>query len=106
MGLWLPTEQMLTKEALIECPIGRQQSFPNERNMRPSLKAFTMTVETVVHDMSAVYLLLMVYLPKDDITFICGSNEVVIKYTLDLFWRKVESLGYIRRKPSPKSTIR
>ena len=44
----------------------------------------TMTVEKVVHDMSTMYQLLMVYLPKDDITFICGSNEVVIIYTPDL----------------------
>ena len=71
--------------------------------MCPSLKTIAMTIETVAHDMTAMHLTDLVDLPKDDMTFISGSDEIVLVYTLDLPWRKVESPGYIRRKPSPES---
>ena len=55
-----------------------------------------MAIETVTHDMAAMHLTSLVDLPEDDVTFVSGSDEVVIVYTLDLLWRKVKLSGYIR----------
>jgi hypothetical protein len=52
--------------------------------MCPSLKTIAMTIETVAHDMTAMHLTDLVDLPKDDMTFISGSDEIVLVYTLDL----------------------
>lgn len=74
--------------------------------MRPPLKALAMTVETVMHDMSAMYLLLTVYLPENDIPFLCCANEIVIINAVDLFWGETELAGNRGREPLPENAMR
>ena len=105
MGVRTKTKQVFAKEALIELPVWRQQSYSNERYMRPSLKAFAMAIETVVHDMSAMYLLLTVYLPENDIPFLCGTNEIIVINAADLFWGETEFAGNSGGEPLPECTM-
>ena len=72
------TEQMLSKEALVECPVTGKQSRPNERYVCPALEAIAVTIGAVLHDVTSMYLLLLIYLPKDDAATAGGTNEVVI----------------------------
>lgn len=106
VGVRPTAEKVLTKEALIECPVGWQQSYPNERNVRPTLKTLTVTIVAVVHDMATVNLLLTVYLPEYDIASLCGTNEVVIIDTAYLLRRECKLAGNTGGEPLPENTIR
>ena len=89
MGIGMLGEQVLTEETLVELPVGWQQSGAYEWHVSPSLIAVTMAVEAVLHDVAAMYLSEVIYLPKDDIPLAGGSNQIVIEDALKLFRGKV-----------------
>lgn len=106
MGIRPLAEQMLTEKALIECPVRRQQSYPNERNVRPALKALAVTVVAVVHDMATMNLLQTVYLPEYNIASLCGTNEIIFIDAAYLPRRECKLSSNTGGEPLPEYTIR
>lgn len=105
MGIWSFAEQMLTEKALIEYPVTLQQPTTHEGGVCPTLKAVSMTIHAVLHDMPSMHLLLLIYLPEDDISLSCSTNQIVIKDPLNLFRRELKLLSQLRREPLPKSAL-
>ena len=104
-GFGVSAEQVLTEEALIELPVTGQESFADEPRVHPTLHAPTVTVGTVLHDMSPMHLLLLVHLPKDDLSPTGGSDEVVVKDLLNLLGRNMEPGCRLGGEPLPEGAL-
>ena len=99
-------EQVLTKETLVELPRGRQQSCTDERYVCPPLESVAMTVHAVLHNVAAMHLVLMVNLPEDDVAAACGTDLIVSKDLLKLFFCNSDSFGNVSCHPLPEDTAR
>ena len=105
MGIGAAREQMLAEEALVQLPVGWQQTGTYQRRVRPSLKAVAVAVDTILHDVAAVHQALLVYLPEDDVPATGGSDEVVLVDLLKLLLREVQATGNIRTEPLPEDAL-
>ena len=95
---------MLSEEALVQLPVGRQQPLAYQRYVRPALEAVAVAVRAILHDVTAMRQSPVVYLPEDDVAAACGSDAVVLIDLLQSRWSNAEPRGHIRRHPLPKNT--
>ena len=101
-SLWMLLEQVLPEEALMQCPVGWQQSLSDEWHMGPSLVAFAVPVGPVLHDVAGVCVALLVYLPEDDVPLACGPDEVVVQELLHPFGRDAYAWCCLPAEPLPE----
>ena len=106
VGLGVKRQQVLTEEALVELPVGRQQFLLDKRAVRPALIALAVPVAPVLHDMAAVHQSDVVHLPEDDAAPACGSYAVVLIDALHLLRSELQPLGAITGKPLPEGAAR
>ena len=98
-------QQVLAVEALVERPVLWQLACTDQRYVRPPLIAAAMSVGMVLHDVAAVYLPLVVYLPEDDVAASGGSQQIVVVDAPDIIGRQMEALGHIGDQPIPESAL-
>ena len=55
--------------------------------MRPSLKAITMPVNAILHNVATMNLTQVIYLPEDDAATTGGTDEIILTDPLQLFLR-------------------
>lgn len=82
MGLFAKRQEVLAEEALVKLEVERKQSLANHAGVSPTLETLSVSVGTISHDVSGMYLLTFVNLPEDDITLTGGTYIVVIKDSL------------------------
>ena len=105
MGLWILGEQMLAVETLVELPVGRQQSCTHQWDVRPPLKAPSMTVDAILHDVPCVYQSVFANLPEDDVALAGGSDAVVVVDLQQSLQADVETLCHIACEPLPEDAV-
>lgn len=104
--LRVPVQQVFAIQALVERPVQGQPSGTYQCDVRPALVAAAVAVGMVLHDVSAVYASLAVYLPEDDVALPGGSHEVVVVDAPQLLLTDGEACGDGLRQPLPKGALR
>lgn len=99
-------QQMLSEETLIELPVLWEQSVANQLDVRPALIAPAVAVGMVLHDVSAVYLSEVVYLPEDDVGLVSGAELVVVEDLTESLGRDGKSLCHVVGQPLPEGALR
>lgn len=97
-------QQVLAEEALVELPVGRQQSDADEPRVRPPLEALAVAVGAVLHDVAAVHPALLVHLPEDDGAAARGTDEVVVVDALQAVAADAQAAGDDVGEPLPENT--
>ena len=105
-GVRSACEQVLAEEALVELPVGRQQSCADEGYVRPPLESVAVAVGAVVHDVTAVDPVLTVYLPEDDVASAGGAQLVVVVDLPELLGGEVQTVGHAGAEPLPEDAVR
>ena len=106
VGIGSPGKKVLSEKALVKLPVEWQFPSLDQRYMRPSLIAFSVAVYAVLHDVSAMYLPCVVYLPVDDATLVGCTYQVVFVHTVCLLPRKAEPVGDMGSEPLPEDAAR
>ena len=99
-------QQVLSEEALIELPVLWQHSVANQLDVRPALIAAAVAVGMILHDVTTVDLLEVVYLPEDDVGLVGGSKLVVVEDLTESLRRDGKSLCYVVGQPLPEGALR
>ena len=99
-------QQVLSEEALIELPVLWQHSVANQLDVRPALIAAAVAVGMVLHDVSAVYLSEVVYLPEDDVGLVGSSQLVVVEDLTESLMRDGKSPCHVVGQPLPEGALR
>ena len=89
MCIWAVRKQMLPEEALVQLPVGWQQTYFHQRYVSPSLKSVAVAVYAVLYDVTAMHLPQLVYLPEDDVSATSGTDKVVLINLLELLLSEV-----------------
>ena len=104
--VWAACQQVLSEEALVELPVLRQQSVADQLRVRPALIAATVAVGMVLHDVTAVNMAEVVYLPEDDVGLVGGAEQVVVVDLTEPLGRNGKSPRHVVGHPLPEGALR